>query len=198
MAARGLNEAMTRYARGDDDAFAEVYDLAAPAIHAFLVRLCRDRVLAEDLTHDVFLKIHRARGMFRPGSDVLPWAYTIARRLFLDDVRSRKHEPVSIESDREDRPSDPGPAGEGATADELVDASRLADKIERVLAKLPENQATAFRLLKQEELSVAEAAAILGATETSVKLRAHRAYEALRKALGEQWTPEGFQGRRAS
>ena len=179
-----LEAAMSRYAAGDDAAFAEVYDLAAPAIFAFLVKTSRDRTLAEDLTHETFLRIHRARGSFREGAEVLPWAFAIARRLFLDAVRSRRREVASLDDDR-DRRSDPGIPSPEAPADEQVGASRLAARIEAVLAKIPEAQATAFRLLKQEGLSVREAALVVGATETSVKLRAHRAYEALRKALGD-------------
>jgi len=180
-----LDEAMARYARGDDDAFAEIYDLASPALYGFLLRLCRNEAQAEDLTHDTFMKMHLARGIFKPGAEALPWAYTIARNLFLDSTRSKKRALVSLESEREDRGSDPGIPSPEAGADEMLEAGRLERKIEEVLAGLPESQATAFRLLKQEGLSVAAAAAVLGATEAAVKLRAHRAYEALRAALGD-------------
>jgi RNA polymerase sigma-70 factor (ECF subfamily) len=47
------------------------------------------------------------------------------------------------------------------------------------------SQRAAFELIKQEGLTVAEAAQVLGTTVAAVKLRAHRAYEALRAALGE-------------
>ena len=70
-------------------------------------------------------------------------------------------------------------------------AQELSTEIEAILVRIPETQATAFRLLKQEDLSVAEAAAVLGTTEGTVKLRAHRAYEALRKALGPRLVDEG-------
>lgn len=193
-----LDEAMTRYAQGQDEAFAEVYDQAAPALYAFLLRLCRDRALAEDLTHDVFLKMHQARGLFRPGAAVMPWAYTIARNLFLDGARGRRAPMVSLDTPREDRASDPGVPSPDAPADEVLEASRTAARIEQVLERLPENQATAFRLLKQEGLSVAEAAAVVGATESAVKLRAHRAYEALREALGGVWDEGTRAARRAS
>jgi DNA-directed RNA polymerase specialized sigma24 family protein len=43
----------------------------------------------------------------------------------------------------------------------------------------------AFELLKEEGLSLAEAAQVLGTTVSAVKLRAHRAYEALRLVLGD-------------
>ena len=45
--------------------------------------------------------------------------------------------------------------------------------------------------MKQEELSLAEAATVLGTTVTAVKLRLHRAYESLRTALGEDFTFDG-------
>jgi RNA polymerase sigma-70 factor (ECF subfamily) len=51
---------------------------------------------------------------------------------------------------------------------------------------LPESQRTAFELLKQDGLTLAEAAAVLGVSVTAVKLRAHRAYQALRVAIGER------------
>jgi len=64
---------MARFAAGEDAALAEVYDLGAPAVYTFLLRLARDRSLAEDLTQETFLRIHRARGLHRPGASVLPW-----------------------------------------------------------------------------------------------------------------------------
>lgn len=192
-----LIEAMTRYAQGDDGAFAAVYDLAAPTLYGFLLRLCRHEAQAEDLTHDVFLKMHQARGLYRPGADVMPWAYTIARNLFLDSTRSKRNSHVSLEAEREARGSDPGIPSPDAPADEVVAANRTAERIERVLAGLPESQSTAFRLLKQEGLSVAEAASVLGATEAAVKLRAHRAYEALREALGDTFESPGRTSKRS-
>lgn len=71
-----------------------------------------------------------------------------------------------------------------AAADDLVQAQAVADALRRELATLPEAQRVAFELVKQEGLSVAEAAEVLGTTVAAVKLRAHRAYVTLRHALG--------------
>src|SRR5207237_10329888 len=49
-----LEFAMERFAAGDDAALAEVYDLGSPAVFSFLMGLCRDRQLAEDLTQETF------------------------------------------------------------------------------------------------------------------------------------------------
>jgi RNA polymerase sigma-70 factor (ECF subfamily) len=69
-------------------------------------------------------------------------------------------------------------------ADELIDGQRLARALEAELERLPESHRVAFELVKNEGLSIREAAEVLGATPTAVKLRAHRAYAALRAALG--------------
>ena len=185
-----LERAMTRFAGGEDGALGDVYDLASPAVFTFLLRMCRDRSLAEDLTQETFLRIHRARGLYRVGAAVLPWAYTIARRLFLDAVRARRIEGKRAESPGDDDDAQPLVSRElaapGPSAEELLADVELARAVDQALGKLPETQATAFRLLKGEGFSVAEVATVMGTTKGAVKLRAHRAYLALRGHLGGQ------------
>ena len=67
-----LERAMARFAGGEDAALGEVYDLASPRVFSFLLRLCGERTLAEDLTQETFLRIHRARGLYRVGAAVMP------------------------------------------------------------------------------------------------------------------------------
>jgi len=171
--------AMERYAEGDDASFGAVYDALAPRLYGYLLRQTRDRARAEDLLQQTMLNIHRARASFIPGAEVTPWAFAIARRLLVDSLRRGKREMLS-----DDGELDPGP-DRGPMADEVAQARELATRVERVLAKLPQSQRAAFELIKQEGLSVAEAAQVLGTTVAAVKLRAHRAYEALRGALGD-------------
>lgn len=182
---------MARFAAGDDAALGEVYDLAAPPVFRFLMRLTRQQTLAEDLTQETFLRIHRARGLYRAGAAVLPWAYTIARRLFLDAVRARRAEPAPAGATMSDGDLDPVATlpAEAPTAEQLLADRQLAIAIDDALARLPERQAVAFRLLKSEGLSVAETAAVMGTTQGAVKLRAHRAYEALRGLLAPRFAP---------
>jgi RNA polymerase sigma-70 factor (ECF subfamily) len=170
---------MTRYASGDEAAFAIVYDELAPRIYGYLVRQTRDAARAEDILQQTFLQIHRARGTFLAGAEVMPWAFAIARRLMVDGFRRGRREVLEDTEARDDRPAlDPA-------ADDLVQAQEIATRVQRELARLPETQRTAFELVKQEGLSLAEAAQVLGTTVPAVKLRAHRAYEALRAVLGD-------------
>ena len=168
--------AMDRYARGDDAAFAAVYDGIAPRLYAFLLRQTRSEARAQDVLQQTLLKIHLARGSFIEGAAVLPWAFAIARRLWIDQTRRRRNE-VAIE-DAPLRDDKPGP-------DEAAQSNEVVSRIRRELDKLPDNQRIAFQLMKEEELSVAEAAEVLGTTQSAVKLRAHRAYQTLRAALGD-------------
>lgn len=182
--------AMERYAGGDAAAFGQLYDALAPRLFGYLFRQTRDRARAEDLFQQTMLQIHRARDRFIPGAEVMPWAFAIARRLLVDGMRRGRREVLA-----DDGEADAGVwAGvwAGPTAIDLVAAGELSDQIQSVLARLPTSQRTAFELIKQEGLTVAEAAQVLGTTVAAVKLRAHRAYEALRAALGE--TAIGLKG----
>ena len=181
-----LDRAMDRYARGDDSAFAEVYDGLAPRLFTFLLRQTRDRARAEDVVQQTMLQLHRFRGRFLPGAEVTPWAFAIGRRLLIDQHRRGGREVLA--------PTDEN-VGEllvslDAGADEIAIAKEVAARLGEELRKLPENQRVAFELIKQEGLSVAEAAQVLGTTVAAVKLRAHRAYEALRAVLGASAPPK--------
>ena len=94
-----LDAAMDRYAAGDDAAFEAVYDGLAPRLYGFLLRQTRDRARAEDVVQQTMLQIHRARGRFTPGAQVVPWAFAIARRLLIDQHRRGGREVLSPTDD---------------------------------------------------------------------------------------------------
>ena len=178
--------AMERYAAGDDAAFEAVYDSLSGRLYAYLRRQVPDPQGCDDLLQETFLRMHKARGSFVTGAPVLPWAFAIARRLVLDRVRRDRRAPPG----RGDLDPDPvSLVGTADRPDQVVEAREVARRLGRALARLPESQRTAFELLKQDGLTLAEAAEVLGVTVTAVKLRAHRAYESIRAALGEDAVP---------
>lgn len=177
------NEAMSRYSAGDAGAFAAVYDELAPRLFRYLLRLTRSNtVLAEDLLQQTFLQMHDARGRFVPGSAVSPWAYAIARRLFIDTVRKGRRE--ELFGSPEDLLTNL--ASEVVTPEADVAARRIAAELDAELERLPAQQREAFLLVRDEGLSMSEAALLLGTTVAAVKLRASRAYRALRAVLEPQ------------
>jgi RNA polymerase sigma-70 factor (ECF subfamily) len=183
-----LDAAMDRYARGEDGAFEEVYDGLTPRLQSFLLRYTHDRARAEDVVQQTMLQIHRARGRFTLGGQVVPWAFAIARRLLIDTHRRGGREVLAPTGDDNVTQL---LAAVDAPADDVAIAKEVASRLAEELARLPENQRVAFELIKQDGLSVAEAAQVLGTTVAAVKLRAHRAYEAMRAVLAELGADEG-------
>jgi len=177
--------AMERYSNGDNAAFSELYDAIAPRLLGFLRKATRDHRDAEDLMQQTLLQIHRERGSFIPGARVIPWASTIARRLMIDSARRQRLELglfLHAPADDDWMTSEPT----AATADDVLDARRLQRRVQQRLDTLPEIQRTAYQLVKQQGLSLKAAAEVLGTSVTAVKLRAYRAYVALRSVLREE------------
>ena len=177
-------ELMARYCDGDASAFRELYALVAPRLFGYLLKMARQRAIAEDLLQQTFLKVHRARSAYVRGADPVPWIYAIAHRTFLDEARKQKRAVVRVgegdqlpeqqadlRGDADDRRDEPRADPELLTA--ALDA----------LAELPAQQREAVVLTKLDGKSVAEAAEIAGTTVGAMKVRAHRGYEALRKLL---------------
>ncbi|HWO26947.1 MAG TPA: sigma-70 family RNA polymerase sigma factor [Kofleriaceae bacterium] len=178
--ADAADEAMERYAGGDDLAFSEVYDAVAPRVFAIAVRSLGDRTLAEDVVQQTLLNIHRARGSFVPGAPLMPWAYAIARRLVVDAVRQRRRElRVAIGEVREEEQPRP------ATPHEELMAYQTAGSLRVAMAELPGSQQMVLQL-RQEGATLSTMATSLGTTVTAVKLRLHRAMSTLRSALAGQ------------
>jgi len=176
-----VNAAMERYAAGDDSAFEQLYELLAPRLYGFLLRKTRNQTEAEDLLQQTLLRIHCARGRFIKGAQVMPWAISIARRLLID--RGRREKLQKLDESPENWDVRWAIEALECPADEALHAKEVVHMVQRVLSRLPDSQRAAFELVKQDGLSHADAAQVLGTSVTAVKLRAHRTYEALRTGL---------------
>ena len=171
---------MQRYVNGELCAFDELYARLAPRVHGYLLSMTRDRVWAEDLCQMTFFKLHRGRGGWIPGAPVIPWVMAIARNTFYDEAQRvrRAHVRVTATGDVPDLPD----------LDLRTDVSErpsgdLGEIVARALDALPVLQREAIALTTLGGLTHRDAAATLDTTEMAVKLRVHRAYEALRTAL---------------
>lgn len=183
---RPLEELMAAYVtRGDRAAFEELFARLAPKVNLLLLRLSHDRELAAELTQVTFLKVHRARDTWVPGSRVFSWVMAIARNVYIDAYRRkrvrRRHE-VLTEEGTLPEPVRHGRADEHAGIATLSDEDRK--RIQDTIDALPPTQREALLMLKVEGLSLKQVSEITGASVAAVKVRAFRAYEALRAALG--------------
>lgn len=84
-------ELLGRSARGDEQAFAALYDRLAGPIFGTVLHVLRSRALAEEVTQEVMLEIWRKAARFDPArAKVITWAVTIAHRRAIDRVRSEQ------------------------------------------------------------------------------------------------------------
>lgn len=168
-------ELMVAYQAGDLKAFEAFYHRLSPKLLGYLSSLTWEPGLAEDLLQETFLQIHRSRHTYLPGRPVQPWAFAIARHVFLMDRRARARR-RRIESDRvEELPEIPVPSfmAELGTRSELQQA----------LAGLADDRREAVLLHHVWGFSFGEIGRMLGIREGTAKLRAHRAIGALRDSL---------------
>jgi RNA polymerase sigma-70 factor (ECF subfamily) len=175
---------MARYCAGDAAAFDALYTRLSPQLLGYLIGLIGERAAAEDLLQITFLKLHEARDVYVHGADPVPWLYTIAHRTFLDEIRRRRRARVKL-TDEGELPPGP-PAALSGAPEEADGPSQVSPATLAALAQLPQNQREALVLTKLHGRTHAEAAAITGASPGAIKLRAHRAYAALRRLLGRK------------
>ena len=110
---------MIRYQAGDAGAFEALYRELAPAIRRHLLGMARDPSRVDDLQQETFLHIHRARRTYNPNLPLMPWAYAIARHVFLMDCRYRRRRADALHV-----PLEENDRGHEARHDERLDARR--------------------------------------------------------------------------
>lgn len=174
---RAYEDQLIERAKGDADAFGELYDHYVAQIHRFVYSRVRDPDLAEDITSEVFLKALRAIGRYKPsGHPFSSWLYQISVNAITDHYRGRK--PAS-DIDEAIAVADAAP-----TPDERVVLSLEAQRIWTAIDKLPEAQRTAMTLKLGSDLKLAQIGEIMGKSEGAIKLLIHRGMGTVRTSLG--------------
>ncbi len=194
----GLAQWMEDYVDGDPRAFRRLHAALAPRLRAFLASLVKDGAAVDDLVQVTFLKAHVARERFAAASDdpdgaVQAWYFTIARHAALDHLRSQQRQwRRTARKEAADLPEGALPHG-GAADPEAVHLERERrsadiDGVRAAIADLPPGQRTVLEMHKIQGLPMKEIARRLGIREGAVRVRAHRAYRALARALGVEET----------
>jgi len=160
---------------GDIEAFEELYHRYKRKIFTFCLKLTGDQVLAEDATHDAFLKMYQNIGSLNDASLFHSWLYAIARNQVYDLLNlgrsNGKFEEESIWS--EETPLD------------VTEANDTSAILSACIEALKPEYKEVLLLREYEQRSYAEIAAITGDTESSVKSRLFKA----RRALAEKLRP---------
>jgi RNA polymerase sigma-70 factor (ECF subfamily) len=165
---------------GDPDAFGTLVRRHRDRLWAVAVRTTGDPEEAADALQDALISAFRSAGSYRGEAAVTTWLHRIVVNASLDRIRRRQARPA-LSIDHHDVAAG-GRAGDlsglsSGRDDVAVTLTRL--DVRAALAKLPEPQRVALVLVDLEDLSIAEAAELLGVPEGTVKSRCSRARTAL-------------------
>lgn len=98
---RELDLCLCEVAKGDNEAFARLYEETKKGIFAFLYGFCNDYHRAEDLTQTVYLKVKANITKYNKGTDARAWLFQIAKYTALNDLKKNKRETVASEEQTE-------------------------------------------------------------------------------------------------
>jgi RNA polymerase sigma-70 factor (ECF subfamily) len=162
---------MARAQNGDHEAFNTLLKDIGPHVTSSLERWVFDISEIEDICQEVMIAVYKSRHSYQPDRPFEPWLFAIIRNVTRKHIR-RNQERMAVEMHIDDLPELPF---QGSWALEI--------ELRQALEHLSPTQIEAFSMTKLLGLSLAEAAQCTGASIGAIKVRAHRASEALKKSL---------------
>jgi RNA polymerase sigma-70 factor (ECF subfamily) len=166
-------ELLQQFAHGDLEAFESLFRQFQGEVFRWIVRIVRDRGVAEDLTIETFWRIHRAHARFDPERSFAAWARRLATNTALDYLKTSRRETELPEDLQSPALPDPGIRQE------------VRERVNKAFGELPPKLRVAATLALIEEEPYQEIADALGIRVGAVKLRVFRAVRLLRKRLNE-------------
>jgi len=182
------SELIARLRTADEDAFAALVKLHGGRLLATARRFLRDESAAEDAVQKTFLSAFQSVDGFSGNSRLSTWLHRIVVNHSLMKLRSERRRPeerfdeLLPQFDEDGQRSGPVPGWDASCEAKLSQhETRLA--VRRAIDRLPAGYRSVILLRDIEELDTAETAAAMGITAAAVKVRLHRARQALRTLL---------------
>lgn len=178
---------MQRLAQGDERALAELHRRWARPLQGFLLSMCGDRALAEDLTQEVFVRVWRAAPRYEPTAKFSTWLFHIARNHWLNEREKRMHRVRAFSLDHagpsEDQPSLDPRDQDARTPDAQALDRELGKRIDAAVARLPEKLRETWALAVAQGRPYQEIGEVLGIPVGTVKSRMFQAMRTVRDEL---------------
>ncbi|MEO5723425.1 MAG: ECF RNA polymerase sigma factor SigK [Ilumatobacteraceae bacterium] len=172
---------MRRVTKGDEAAFAELYDLVSPAVYGVTKRVVRNSAQAEEVAQEVMVELWRTAARYDPArGSVFTWVMTLAHRRSVDRVRAEESHVR-----RDERVQESAPMESADVADEvLVEFDRA--RVLRAMDQLTEAQRQSIELAFFGGHTHAEISVLVDLPLGTVKTRIRDGLIRLRDALGER------------
>lgn len=168
---------LARLAQGDDSALQRLFDKWKLPLLSFFYRQLGSHADAEDLTLEVFVRLHRAAAGYRPTARFSTYLFHIARNLARNEFRRRHRKPAQAV------PPELMDSLDLAAPESARQLGELEEVLQRALGRLPEKQRTALLLVSQQQMDYPTAAATLHLTENAFRVLVHRARQALKSEM---------------
>jgi RNA polymerase sigma-70 factor, ECF subfamily len=181
-----------RLQAGDGEAFEELVRFYGGRLLAVARRFVRNESDAQDIVQSAYLSAFRALGQFEGGCQLSTWLHRIVVNTALMKLRTRRRKPEeSIESllpaFQEDGHHVEQFSEWGAPADVLIERAETRATVRACIEQLPDNYREVLMLRDIEELPTQDVALLLKMTPTAVKVRLHRARQALSTLLRKEY-----------
>lgn len=212
----GVEDDLAALQAGDDRAFERLVRAHVGRLHAVAMRLLQNPADADEVVQEAFLSAYRSLANFRGEARLETWLHRIVVNAALQRLRRRKRQigaagPMLASEQGDDGGAVAADSGHGVeldellprfqengypehfhrpwvqTTEELATRAETREQVRRMIDKLPDNYRTVLVLRDIEELDTSAVAELLELTPGTVKVRLHRARQALRNLLEHEF-----------
>jgi RNA polymerase sigma-70 factor, ECF subfamily len=173
---------LERIREGDLDAFDALFCAYRDDLGAFVHSIVRVRESAEEIIHDLFLRLWEGRDLWEFEGVVRAYLFRAARNRAISYLRHQRAE-LRLREQLSRRMADRPPAPVEPPADAMAEARDLEAAIARAVERLPRRCQEVFRLSRHHQLSHGEVAKVMGISPRTVEVQLRRALIALRAEL---------------
>jgi RNA polymerase sigma-70 factor (ECF subfamily) len=175
---------MLSYASGDVTAFENLYVRHKGPVYRYILNLCRNEAIAEELFQEVWMKVINARECYQVKAKFTTYLYRLAHNQFIDhyrkqNVRIVEDQSVELDDLEQDQPSKNNPEKQTQTIQTI-------NKLSELLDTLPNEQREVFFLREEAGMSVPKIAETLGINQEVAKSRLRYAISKLRAGLSSE------------
>lgn len=163
------------------EVFQHLYEQYHADVFHFLIYLVGNRSVAEDLSHEVYIRVLRAYAQFEGRSSEKTWLFSIAKNVAIDHFRKKgvrdKYRSDAFDFERDEL------VALAPLPEEIVALNDEMQQLFIALQQCTPDQKSVISLRFLQEMSIAETAAIMDWTESKVKTTQHRAIQRLKQLL---------------
>jgi len=175
---------MMSYASGDVEAFDVLYRRHKGPVYRYMLNLCRNEAIAEELFQEVWMKLINARESYEVKAKFTTYLYKLAHNQFIDHYRKQNVrivvEPsVEVEEVEQEALQQNNPENQTQT-------NQAINKLSELLDSLPSEQREVFLIREETGMSIPEIAETLGINQEAAKSRLRYAINKLRSGLSNQ------------